>query len=46
MIRQKSQRLRMRNHIVDYKEEEVPEGENLVVENLFLEEDEEAEEVK
>jgi hypothetical protein len=46
MIRHKSPRLRLKNHIVTQKEEEVPEGDNMVEEILFLEEEEEAEEEK
>jgi hypothetical protein len=46
MTRHRSPKVRLRNHIVTLKEEEVPEGDRLVVETLFLEEDEEVEEDK
>jgi hypothetical protein len=36
--------VRLRNHIVPLKEEEFPEGDRVVVETLFLEEEEEVEE--
>ena len=44
MIRHKSPRLRLENHIVTQKEEEIPKGGNMVEEIIFLEEEEEAEE--
>jgi hypothetical protein len=46
MIRHRSPRLRLKNHTVTHKEEEVPEGDNMVEEIIFLEEEEEAEEEK
>jgi hypothetical protein len=46
MTRHRSPRLRMKNHIITRKEEEVPEGDRVVEENLFLEEEEEVEEEK
>jgi hypothetical protein len=46
MIRHKSPRVRLKNHIVTQKEEEVPEGDRVVEEIIFLEEEEEAEEEK
>jgi hypothetical protein len=36
--------VRLRNHIVTLKEEEVPEGDRVVAETLFLEEEEQVEE--
>jgi hypothetical protein len=36
--------VRLKNHIVTQKEEEVPEGDRVVEEIIFLEEEEEAEE--
>jgi hypothetical protein len=44
MIRHIIPMVRQRNHIVTLKEEEFPEEDKVVVENIFLEEDEEAEE--
>ena len=44
MIRHRSPRLRMKNHTVTQKEEEVPKGDNMVEGMCFLEEEEEAEE--
>jgi hypothetical protein len=44
MIRHRSPKLRMKNHIVTQKEEEVSEGDSMVEETLFLDEEEEAEE--
>ena len=44
MIRHKSPRVRMIKPTVTQKEEEVPEGDNLVEEIIFPEEEEEAEE--
>jgi hypothetical protein len=41
MIRHRSPRLRLENRIVTQKEEEVPEGDSMVVEMIFLEEEEE-----
>ena len=41
MIRHRSPRLKLKNHIVTQKEEEVPEGDNMVEGILFLEEEEE-----
>ena len=46
MIRHKSPRLRLKNHMVTRKEEEVLEGDSMVEETLFLEEEEEVEEEK
>ena len=39
-------KVRHRNHIVTLREEEVPEEYRVVVETLFLEEEEEVEEVR
>jgi hypothetical protein len=39
-------KVRLRNHIVTLREEEVPEGDKGVVEIIFLEEEEEVEEEK
>ena len=44
MIRYRSPKLRQRNHIVTLREEEFPEEGRVVVETLFLEEEEEAKE--
>jgi hypothetical protein len=44
MTRHRSRRLILENHTVTQKEEEVPKGENMVEEMLFLKEEEEAEE--
>jgi hypothetical protein len=46
MIRHKIPRMRWIKYIVTRKEEGVPEGESMVVETIFLEEEEEAEEEK
>ena len=46
MIRHRKPRMKLRNHIVTLKEEEVPEEDRLVGEILFLEEEEEVEEVE
>jgi hypothetical protein len=44
MTRNKIPRLRLENHTMNKKEEEVPEGESIVEKMIFLEEAEEAEE--
>jgi hypothetical protein len=44
MIRHRTLRMRMRNHMVILKEEEVPKEDRLVGEIIFLEEEEEVEE--
>jgi hypothetical protein len=41
MIRHRSPRVRLKDHIVTQKEEEFPEGDNLVEEIIFLKEEEE-----
>jgi hypothetical protein len=46
MTRNRSPRSRLKNHIVTYKEEEVPEGDIAVEEIIFLEKEEEGEEDK
>ena len=46
MIRHRNIRMRMRNHMVIFKEEEVPKENFLVGEIIFLEEEEEVEEVE
>jgi hypothetical protein len=46
MTRHRSPKVRLRNHIVTLKEEEILEGDRVVVETLFLEEKEEVEEEK
>jgi hypothetical protein len=46
MIRHRSPRLRMKNHIITQKEEEVTKGDSMVEETIFLEEEEEAEKEK
>jgi hypothetical protein len=43
MIRHRSPRLRLENHTIIQKEEEVPEGDNMLEGIIFLEEEEEAE---
>jgi hypothetical protein len=43
MIRHRSPGLRLENHTVTQKEEEVPEGDNMLEGILFLKEEEEAE---
>jgi hypothetical protein len=44
MIRHKIPRLRLKTHTITQKQEEVPEGDNMVVKIIFLEEEEEVEE--
>jgi hypothetical protein len=46
MIRHRKIRMRMRNHMVSLKEEEVPNEDRLVGEIIFLEDEEEIEEVE
>jgi hypothetical protein len=46
MTRHISPKVRLRNHVVTLREEEVPEEARVVVETLFLEEEEEVEEDK
>jgi hypothetical protein len=46
MIRHRKLRMRIRNHIVILKEEEVPKEDRLVGEIIFLKEEEEVEEVE
>jgi tRNA A22 N-methylase len=46
MIRHRKLRMRMRNHMVTLKEEEVLKEDHLVGEIIFLEEEEEVEEVE
>jgi hypothetical protein len=46
MTRHRSPKVRQRNHIVTLREEKVPEEDRVVVETLFLEEEEEVEEVR
>jgi hypothetical protein len=46
MIRHQKQRMRLRNHIVTLKEEEVLKEDRLVGEIIFLEEEEEVKEVE
>jgi hypothetical protein len=46
MTRHKSPKVRWRNHVVTLKEEEVPEEDRVLVETLFLEEEEEVEEAR
>jgi hypothetical protein len=46
MIRHRKIRMRMRNHMVTLKVEEVPKEDHLVGEIIFLEEEEEVEEVE
>ena len=45
-IKNRSLKMRWRSHIITLREEEVPEEGRVVVEALFLEEEEEAEEDK
>jgi hypothetical protein len=46
MTRHKSPKVRQKNHIVTLREEEVPDEGRVVVEFLFLEEEEEVEGVR
>lgn len=46
MIRHQKTRMRLRNHMVTLKEEEFPKEDPLVGEIIFLEEEEEVEEVE
>jgi hypothetical protein len=46
MLRHRSPKVRLKNHIITQKEDEVPKGDNIVVETIFLKEEEEAKEEK